>query len=421
VNNHRLPPDDARALTEAGNPYAAPMQQPPGAASPDPDAGAPELGREAVRRLNRRVLVFFSGILLLVVLAGLWIFTALLNRNSEVKKPREEMVSIPPAPRPQLPPPPPPPPSPPAPPPAAMPAAAPIALAPKALLPPLPRSAPPPAPAPAPAPQKQAPTLLERRIADSAASVSPIHGAGAAGLPPSGAMPFAGGITAGAPNAADAPPNRAYAAKPLAPTSSAQQLTRAATLMLRGTYIRCVLETHIVTDMPGFTACVVTEPVYSFSGKRLLLPKGSKVLGRYDTEPNGPRVGVIWDRIVTPTGIDVNMASPGVDNLGGAGHVGDRDEHWGARIGAAMLISLFSDAFKYAAAEHGPRTSTVATGGAVVQSPFESNTAHTLQNMANQAARRAANRPATVTIHQGTVVNVYVAKDVDFSGVVSRY
>jgi type IV secretion system protein VirB10 len=191
--------------------------------------------------------------------------------------------------------------------------------------------------------------------------------------------------------------------------------------MLRGTYVRCVLETHIVTDIPGFTSCVVTEPIYSFSGKRLLLPKGSKVLGKYDTEPNGPRVAVVWDRIVTPTGIDVNMASPGVDGLGGAGHPGHLDEHWGKRIGSALLISLFSDAFKYAAAEHGPGSSTVSNAGVVMQSPFESNTAKTLQDFADQAVRRAANRPATLTIHQGTVVDVYVAKDVDFSGVIARY
>jgi type IV secretion system protein VirB10 len=164
----------------------------------------------------------------------------------------------------------------------------------------------------------------------------------------------------------------------------------------------------------------VTEPVYSFNGKRLLLPKGSKVLGKYEMEPTSNRVYVIWDRIVTPNGIDVNMASPGVDNLGGSGHPGYYNAHWPSRIGAALLISLLSDAFKYEAAEHGPRQTTI-SNGVVTQSPFESNTAQTVQNIANQAVQRAANRPATVTINQGTVVSIYVAKDVDFSGVVARF
>ncbi len=94
--------------------------------------------------------------------------------------------------------------------------------------------------------------------------------------------------------------------------------------------------------------------------------------------------------------------------------------HWGSRIGAALLISLLSDAFKYEAAEHGPRTTTI-SNGVVTQTPFESNTAATIQQLANQAVRRASNRPATVTINQGTVLAIYVAKDVDFAGVVARY
>jgi type IV secretion system protein VirB10 len=43
-----------------------------------------------------------------------------------------------------------------------------------------------------------------------------------------------------------------------------------------------------------------------------------------------------------------------------------------------------------------------------------------LQNLANQAVRRSANRPDTITINQGTVVYVYVAKDIDFAGVLAR-
>ncbi len=103
--------------------------------------------------------------------------------------------------------------------------------------------------------------------------------------------------------------------------TSAQHLNEPDTLMVRGTYIRCVLETRIITDIPGFTSCLVTEPVYSFNGRRLLLPRARRSWAA-TTRSAGHRVAVIWDRIITPTGIDVNMASPGIDNLGGAGHPG---------------------------------------------------------------------------------------------------
>lgn len=126
---------------------------------------------------------------------------------------------------------------------------------------------------------------------------------------------------------------------------------------------------------------------------------------------------MIWDRITTPNGIDVNMASPGVDNLGAAGHPGDYNAHWASRISSALLISLISDAFKYAGAKHGPESTTITNSGNEVVQPYESNTARAMERLANQALERGANRPPTVTINQGTVINVYVAKDVDFSPV----
>jgi type IV secretion system protein VirB10 len=192
------------------------------------------------------------------------------------------------------------------------------------------------------------------------------------------------------------------------------------TLLVRGTYIRCVLETRIITDYPGYTSCIVTEPVYSINGRKLLLPKGSKALGRYQGEANGPRIAVIWDRITTPNGLDVTLLGPGVDNLGGAGHPGKYNAHWFSKMSSALMISLISDAFKYYAADKGPGTDSVTTGGNIVSQPFESNTAETMERLANQALSKSLARPATVTINQGTVLNIYVAGDVDFSGVISR-
>jgi type IV secretion system protein VirB10 len=145
------------------------------------------------------------------------------------------------------------------------------------------------------------------------------------------------------------------------------------------------------------------------------------MLGAYSSKPRFKRMEVIWDRIITPTGIDVDMKSPGIDNLGGAGLPGYYDAHWAQRISSALFISLLSDAFKYEAAVHGPKSNAIAGSGVVVQEPYESNTAQTMQNFANQAVQESANRLPTVTINQGTIIYVYVARDVDFSGVVARF
>ena len=82
------------------------------------------------------------------------------------------------------------------------------------------------------------------------------------------------------------------------------------------------------------------------------------------------------------------------------------------------MISLLADAFKYAAAENGPETTTIGSNGFAVQSPYESATARTMERLAGEAL---SDRPQpTVTVNQGTVMNVYVAKDVDFSAVLGR-
>lgn len=385
----------------ASNPY----QERQMGGEPDLEAGTPRLHAMEMQRLNRKALLFLGGIVLLLLCAAFWIFSGAMSRADERgPRPRSEQVVIPAAPRdlPELPP------ERPMPPPAPE-------------LPPLPvyqEAAAPTPPLPLPATNWTEPrglSLQERRMLDVAGS----------------------GNTAGA-SAGDVPgmlPPEEYARLMMAagnpqPASvveqvpqgdaSAKPLYNPDALLLRGTYIRCVLQSRVISDFPGYTSCIVTEPVYSVTGRRLLLPRGSKVSGSYEKDAIvGDRVAVVWDRITTPTGLDVNMRSPGVDMLGAAGNPGHYTAHWGQRIGSALLISLLSDAFKYAGAKHGPQETSIANG-VVVQSPYESSTARTMERLANMTLERNMTRPPTVTINQGAVVNVYVARDVDFSAVLRQ-
>lgn len=393
-------PENGDADAETSNPYYANQQH---AAAPNLDSNAPQLKSNELQRLNHKALLFLAGIVLLLIVAAVWMFRSVTSGKDEVTKPKEEKVVIP-----ELP-------SNAGAPPMAE-SVAPIEMqeyAADTSMPPLPAE---PAPAyPPPSydstPQgPREPTLMERRM---------MNGGGtnpeSVSSDPQAAKKdaYMQAMLAGLPgNQAAAPQQEAV--------SSAQYISRPDALLVRGTYIRCVLETRIVTDIPGFTSCVVTEPIYSINGRSLLLPKGSKISGKYNNAgATGERVAVIWDRITTPNGIDVNMSSPGVDNLGGAGHPGSYNAHWGSRIASALMISLISDAFSYAAAENGPSTTTVSNGN-VVETPFESSTARTMERLANQALDKSINRPPTVTINQGSVVNVYVSRDVDFTGVLAR-
>ncbi|MGY0505426.1 TrbI/VirB10 family protein [Luteimonas sp. e5] len=382
-------PEDAERR-EAGqsNPY---MQQ--GDAGHDLDEGAPTLTVNEVRQLNRKALFFLAGIVLTMLLMAFWFMTTLTNRDTGASQ------ATAPAPVIETP---------------ELPEQPPVAVAPVEVITPPPPPPPPVLPpddymysdaggGPAAPAGPTGPSLLERRMGNS--QLPPDEG-----MP--GQIPGMGGMD---------PESATAVATVSTPKTSAKRLANPNTLLVRGTYIRCVLETRIVTDLGGATSCVVAEPIYSINGRSLLLPVGTKLLGTYGNDTVArDRVAVVWDRAITPTGLDVTMSSPGVDSLGGSGHPGQRNAHWGNRIATAVLVSLISDAFKYAGEKHGPRGSVYYPGsGMVVDQPFQSNTARTVESLAQQAVQDSALRQPTITINQGSMLNVYVSQDVDFTGVLS--
>jgi len=368
----------------------------------DLDAAEPLLRSSELQRLNRKAIVFLAGIVALLVVSAMWMLSGPGHGSQAAARPTEKVVI------PELP-----------------------QARPAAEVPPIPVAPMPIAPLPSTASGQALPAQRSGASMPGISGPGPDlphelslrerrEGAGViASAQPATADPYTQALLAGMPPPPPGMREPVAATPARSDASEARSLQHPDALLVRGTYLRCVLETRIVTDIPGFTSCVVTEPVYSINGRNMLLPKGSKISGRYDSDANGPRIAVLWDRITTPTGLDIRMASPGVDNLGGAGHPGDYDAHWPARVGAALMISLISDVFKYEGETHGPRSTTV-SNGLVIQTPFESNTARTMERLADMALDRSVNRPATITINQGSVVNVYVAKDVDFSAVLPR-
>ena len=60
--------------------------------------------------------------------------------------------------------------------------------------------------------------------------------------------------------------------------SRASLLVDRSYFITQGTFLNCALETAISSDVPGMTACRLTDDVYSTDKKVLLLEKGSKLL-----------------------------------------------------------------------------------------------------------------------------------------------
>jgi type IV secretion system protein VirB10 len=182
-------------------------------------------------------------------------------------------------------------------------------------------------------------------------------------------------------------------------------------VLAKGSFIDCVLETRIDSTVPGMTSCIVTRNIYSDNGKVLLIERGSKITGEYqsDMKQGQARIFVLWNRIKTPHGVTVNLDSPGTDPLGGSGMPGYVNRHFAERFGAAILLSMIDDAFATAA--------NLAQKSRDNQTIVYQSTSSSANDMATEALRHTINIPPTLYKNQGERINVLVARDLSFEGV----
>lgn len=180
-------------------------------------------------------------------------------------------------------------------------------------------------------------------------------------------------------------------------------------LMKKGTNIGCTLDTKIVTTHPGITRCLVTKDVYSADGEVLLVERGSEIIGEQTTSmlQGQAKVFVLWNTITTPHGVTLDIASPSADSLGASGQDAQVDRHFWERFGGAIMLSLVDDGLVIIGDRINRNNNTVTYN----------STSDTIESMAAEALRNTINIPPTGYVNQGTLLNVMVARDVDFSEV----
>ncbi len=114
--------------------------------------------------------------------------------------------------------------------------------------------------------------------------------------------------------------------------------------LLAGTVIAASLITGINSDLPGTVIAQVTEAVHdTVTGRHLLIPQGSRLIGRYDNRIafGQERVFVIWQRLIRPDGSSLALDDlPAGDTQGHAGLADRVDNHTGKLLKGIMLSSL---------------------------------------------------------------------------------
>jgi type IV secretory pathway VirB10-like protein len=175
-----------------------------------------------------------------------------------------------------------------------------------------------------------------------------------------------------------------------------------------GNVIPASLITGIRSDLPGQITAQVTENVYdSPTGRFLLVPQGTRLIGVYDSQVSfgQSRVVLVWTRLIMPNGRSIVLErQPGADTAGYAGLEDEVDNHWGALFKAALLSTLLGVGSELGAG------SDTGNNGDVIQA-LRRGSSDSLNQTGQKVVQRNLNIQPTLTIRPGFPVRVIVNRD----------
>lgn len=182
----------------------------------------------------------------------------------------------------------------------------------------------------------------------------------------------------------------------------------------RGSVIAATLITGINSDLPGLITAQVSQDVYdSATGRHLLIPQGSRLLGRYDSEVSygQSRVLVIWTDLIFPDGSSLMLGGmPGVGSAGYGGFTDQVDNHFGQIFGSAVLVALIGAGTEMMIPQD--RSASGASNSA--EDAARRSFAETFGQMAEQSMTRNFEVQPTLEIRPGYRFNILVEKDIVF-------
>ena len=185
--------------------------------------------------------------------------------------------------------------------------------------------------------------------------------------------------------------------------SRAGSIANRSTTVPQGTLIPAVLETALDSTGAGYVRALVQRDVHGFDGTQILIPRGSRLIGEYssDTSPGQKRAFVTWTRLIRPDGVTIALLSPATDPVGVGGVRAKVNSHFFERFAGSILQSAMLIGGNLAARSVGDSV-VVALPGSF---PGASGTTTGTQI------------PPTLNVRQGTSISVFVARDLDFTGV----
>lgn len=179
-------------------------------------------------------------------------------------------------------------------------------------------------------------------------------------------------------------------------------------ILQAGSIIPAALITGIRSDLPGQITAQVTQNVYdSPTGRILLVPQGSRLIGDYDADVafGQSRVLLAWNRLILPDGRSITLErQPGADPRGFAGLQDRTDYHWSSVIKAALISTVLGIGAELGSGDDGNLVRALRRGSQ-----------DSINRAGEQIVSRELNVRPTLTIRPGFQVRVIVTRDLILS------
>lgn len=176
--------------------------------------------------------------------------------------------------------------------------------------------------------------------------------------------------------------------------------------LMAGTIIAASLVSGLNSDLPGFVIAQVTENVFdSIAGRHLLIPQGSRLIGKYDNVVafGQERALVVWQRIIMPDGTSVVIDNlPATDTGGYAGLADQVDLHTWKLLKGVALATVLGVGSELA----------FGTSDNDLIKALQQSTQSTTNRAGQRLVERYLNVQPTITVRPGWPLRVIVHKDI---------
>ena len=178
-----------------------------------------------------------------------------------------------------------------------------------------------------------------------------------------------------------------------------------------GTYIPAIMQSGINSDTPGAIVGRVRQNVYdTATGKYLIIPKGSTLLGSYSTnvQYGQERVICAWNKLIYPNADEVQLqGQPGTDMAGYAGLNDQVNNHYWTLFGDAFILSVISAGMQY----NQQQFSNNMNGGQSYGSALSQSAGQQMGQVSTQVIQKGLNVQPTLIIRSGMTFNILLTQD----------